>query len=174
MVSRLLGINNPEYAYTEIRLKKPERDAIKRLWELFKGEKILIVTSPETERELKGHPERYKDQEIKRLEYYSEIPIIPVTSGGKYGQYKYGEVICGESPNVKEVAQIIPNHKGKDMDVKHIVNIIDDSSMQYFITLEGRLLNLKDILFQRFHIRIELPSKALMEIQDLLNRDLIN
>jgi hypothetical protein len=137
-------------------------------------DKIVIVTSAETRRELEKHPERYKDQEKERLGYYAMIEKIPVTSGGKYSEYKYNEGKYGVSPNKEEVDQIIPNHDGKEMDVKHIVNFIDDSSMQYFITLEGRLIKLKDILFQRFHIRIELPSKALMEIQDLLNRDLIN
>ena len=164
VISRLLGINNPEYANTEICLKESERDAIKRLWELFKEKKILITTSAETRRELERHTEKYKDQEIKRLEYYSETLKIPVTSGGKYGQYKHGEGKYGVSPNMENVAQIIQDHEGKDMDVKHLVNFIDDSTCQYFVTLDRHLLCAKKVFFQKFSARIECPSITLKEI----------
>lgn len=169
IISRLLGIKNPEYVHNIIKLKLIEKNAINKLWNLHKQGKVVIVTSAETRRELERHPEQYKDQEIKRLEYYKEIEKIPVTSGIKYGQYKYGEGKYGVSPIKEKVASIIPEHNGKEMDVKHIVNFIDCRTCQFFVTLDGRILHVKDVLLKKFHVRIEKPSIVLQKISTCLN-----
>ena len=164
IVSNLLGIENPKYIHTIKTIKQKERSAIHKIWDLHKCGEIIIVTSAETRRELERHPEQYKNQEVKRLEYYTEIKKIPVTSGGKYGQYKYGEGKYGVSPIKEKVASIIPEHKGKEMDVKHIVNFIDDSACQFFVTLERRLLHVRNILFNEFNVRLDKPSEILRKI----------
>jgi len=169
IISDLPGIKNLKYAPLIKDLKPIEKNAINKLWDLHDQGKITIVVSPETRIELEKHPKKYKIQAIKRLEYYNKSEKIPVTSGGKYGQYKYGECKYGVSPIKEKVASIIPEHNGKEMDIKHMVNFIDSHACQFFVTLDGRILHVKDVLLKKFHVRIEKPSIVLQKISTCLN-----
>lgn len=146
-------------------------DALNRLEELYRNEKIIIETTDTLETELKegkGYPKGI----IKSMRYiFSYGPAV-------LGHSRVGSCIIGTEEDDRRLRRVLeiffggkdrPQYSKNEMrDAMHVATAIRYGT-NYFVTKDKTLLRGMDQIKAEFHIAIVMPEECVRLVNDKLN-----